>query len=229
MRFQPAHILAALLVLAAIAVAPLGAVASAQVPPAWGSATDDFYLELRLDHVRQKLHVEVGQAPAYSPVYIEVRTSRKLPDGTVTQSLDYHIMQTGMDGRALVNVHVHPEIYDVNRRIKAYTIDKFGIVDETQAWQVKGRRAHGYKDIESFFPGLYGELLAENELSLFELNPTSMINRRFEWKGFSFTFAPDTAPDSLEIDLSGPGMVYGIAPMSSMRMSSGPAGVFTAN
>jgi hypothetical protein len=62
-----------------------------------------------------------------------------------------------------------------------------------------------------------------------QLNDNTAIGHRFTVHGMSQSFVPAGPHQPLEFSIAGPGTVYTALPISSMRLSSGPAGVFTAN
>ncbi len=198
-------------------------------PAPWGRATDTFFIELRLDQVRERLLLDVGMAPMHTAVFVEVQKTVHNGDGTQTTSLDFHSVLVDSNGAASVAVPVNhsPDVIDYT--IMAHAVHVDGTVTSTERWALLSRPVSGITDIEALFSGLYRDLVEEMIASRIALNDNTAIGQRFIVHGMSQSFVSALPHHPLEFSISGPGTVYTALPLSSMRLSSGPAGVFTAN
>ncbi|MCB9833626.1 MAG: hypothetical protein H6807_14245 [Planctomycetes bacterium] len=198
-------------------------------PPTWGSATGEFWLELRLDQVRQQLLVEIGQCPANTLVFLEVQTTFYDRNGSQGTYQHFHPVMVDASGHAAAAVALYGGEDVVDYKLTAYALHADGTVESSEGWSLLARPVTGAVDIEVNYPGLFEALTIEMQESQQALSFDSPMGQSFAWEGFTQAFVPINPQNSSYFSVSGPGTVYTALPMSSMRLSAGPAGVFTAN
>ncbi len=186
----------------------------------------DYRIEVRLDHVRQNLILEMSNAPAFSVNVIEVQTFTANNQSLVTTYIPVH---PDIDGYFRHVIPLSSYSTDADIRLTAFAIDPQGIVHQSHYWTLERRHFGTLNDATVLYSYVDKELRDEVLLSIDCLNPLSPMSKRYYHTGVSHLYASDTNLGVGPAAFASSGSLYTGAPSLGMRLSAGPAGVFTAN
>lgn len=217
---------AAIAVVMAAFLADYNEATQASTPIVLSQTMNDYRIEVRLDHVRGVAVLEMRNAPPHSRNFIELQTLL-VPSGTF--SLVYLPVYTNSDGYTRIEVPLSASMADADFRLTAFAIDAIGNVHQSHFWTLKRRHHNQLSDVNSIYPFVKKELTEESIASVESLNSITAAALRYYYTGESHLYVSDTALGTGPAAFNSSGSLYSAAPSLGMRLSAGPAGVFTAN
>ena len=186
----------------------------------------DYRIEVRLDHVRQNLILELKNAPPLSVNVIEVQTFAASSQSLVTTYIAVH---PDIDGYFRQVIPLNSNSTDADIRLTAFAVDSQGILHQSHFWTLERRHFASLGDATVLYKYVDKELRDEAQFSVDRLNPLSPMSMRYYHTGISHLYASDTNLGVGPAAFASSGSLFTGAPSLGMRLSAGPAGVFTAN
>ncbi|MFT7619311.1 MAG: hypothetical protein ACI97A_002961 [Planctomycetota bacterium] len=225
MRAKLLMLTVAFALIAAALVANFG---STQANPSFllSQTMNDYRIETRLDHVRGVMILEMKNAPPLSRNFIEVQA---LIQPGSSFSVSYIPVYPNLDGYTRVEIPMPASTVDADYRLTAFSIDAVGNVHQSHFWTLQRRHFNNLDDADAVYGYVEKELTEEAFASSEYLNPNSAMSFRYYYEGDSHLYVSDSGLGTTTSAFTSSGTLYSAAPSLGMRLSAGPAGVFTAN
>ncbi len=198
----------------------------ANVNTLMSQSLNDYRIEVRLDHVRQVLILDMKNAPFGARNFIEVQT---LTGSNGNLNVSYIPVFPGEDGHLRVELPCTSSLTDADIRLTAFAIDPAGLIHQSHYWTLQRRHLNLLSDSLSQGPEIERELVEEAYASVDGLNPASAMSIRYYNTGISHLYVSDNGLGFGQTAFNSSGTLYSAEPSLGMRLSAGPAGVFTAN
>ncbi len=186
----------------------------------------DYRIEVRLDHVRQVMILEMKNAPMFSRNYIEVQT---MVSATSTLTVTYIPVYPDQDGYLRAELPCTSSLVDADIRLTAFAIDPAGLIYQSHFWDLERRHFNKLSDANSLYGYVDKDIREEARASIDRLNPNSSMSIRYYNTGVSHLYVSDSGLGVGPTAFLSSGTLYSASPSLGMRLSAGPAGVFTAN
>ena len=190
------------------------------------NSMNDYRIEVRLDHVRGNLILEMKNAPFLSRNVIEVETQH-LPSQTITVS--YIPVMPDADGYLRAELPLKSSSNDANIRLTAFALDMQGLIHQSHFWTLERRHLNKLSDGVALHSYVEKDIIEESFASVESLHPGSAMSLRYYFTGESHLYVSDTGLGTGAASFASSGTLFSAAPSLGMRLSAGPAGVFTAN
>lgn len=187
---------------------------------------NDLMIEVRLDHCRQVMILELRNGIPQAQHVIEVQ-SFKL--ATQTLNVNYIPVTPDEAGYLRTEIPLHGSSVDADIKLTAFAMNHDGSVHQSHYWMLQRRSLTALSDATATYPYIMRELVEESRASLESLNPLSAMSIRYYNLGDSHLYVSAAGHGVGSTAFSSAGTLFSASPSLGMRLSAGPAGVFTAN